>query len=264
MAQVLNGQVVIVTGASSGIGRQTALHFAREKAKVVLAARRQERLTALEHEIGALGSEAFSVPVDVAEREQVEAIVDRTVKRFGRIDILVNNAGVGLFASVEETSPEDMEEILRVNFLGPYYAIRAALPIMREQRSGHIINVSSIIGKRGVALYGAYCASKFALVGLSESLRLELNESAVAVSVVCPVGTATEFFQAAKDPRGRRLGPKPPVQSADHVARAIIRCAKSPRPEVIVYPPARLLVVLNALSPRLGDWIMTTLAPDTT
>jgi short-subunit dehydrogenase len=171
------------------------------------------------------------------------------------VDILVNNAGSGLFASVEETSPKDMEAILHVNFLGALYGIRAASPIMRNQRSGHIINVSSIIGKRGISLYGAYCASKFALIGLSESLRLELQNTGIAVSVICPVGTATEFFEAAKNPHGRKLGPKPPIQTPAHVARAIIRCAKSPRPEVIAYPPTRFLVVLNALSPRLGDWV---------
>ncbi|KRT70021.1 MAG: short-chain dehydrogenase/reductase SDR [candidate division NC10 bacterium CSP1-5] len=256
MGTGLAGQVVIVTGASSGIGRETALHFARERARLVLAARRQQRLQGLEHEIEALGTEVLSLPTDVAQQDQVEAMVERALERFGRVDILVNNAGVGLVALVEETSPEDMEMILRVNFLGAFYGIRAALPIMRRQGSGHIINVSSIVGKRGIPLSGAYCASKFALIGLSESLRLELKGSGIRVSVICPVGTATEFFDAAKDPRGRKPGPKPPVQTPSHVARAIIRCARSPRPEVIVYPPARLLVVLNALSPTLADWVI--------
>ncbi|MFQ5880942.1 MAG: SDR family oxidoreductase [Candidatus Methylomirabilales bacterium] len=256
MGRDLAGQVVIITGASSGIGRETALHFAREKARVVLAARRQDRIHALEKEIQGLGTEALGLPTDVAQPEQVEAMVGRAVERFSRVDILVNNAGSGLFALVEMTTPEDMKAILRVNFLGAFYGIRAALPIMRRQGSGHIINISSIIGKRGVPLYGAYCASKFALIGLSESLRMELKGSGIAVSVICPVGTATEFFEAAKAPQGRRLGPKSPVQTPAQVAKAIIRCAKSPRPEVIVYPPARLLVILNALSPRVGDWVM--------
>ncbi len=127
---------------------------------------------------------------------------------------------------------------------------------MRRHGSGHIINVASIVGKRGISLYGAYCASKFALVGLSESLRLELEGSGIAVSLICPVGTATEFFDAAKNPLGRKLAPKPSVQTSATVAKAIIRCAKSPRPEVIVFPPARLMVVLNALSPRLGDFMI--------
>ncbi len=258
----LAGKVVIVTGASSGIGRETALHFARDKAKVVLTARRHQRLSTLENEIQGLGAEVLSLPTDVAQQNQVQAMFEHVLERFGRVNILVNNAGSGLFASVEETGPEDLEEILRVNLFGAFYGIRAVLPIMRKQGSGHIINISSIIGKRGVPLYGAYCASKFALLGLSESLRMELRNSGIAVSVVCPVGTATEFFDTAKDPRGRKLGPKPPIQTPTHVARAIVRCAKSPRPEVIVYPPARLLVVLNALSPRLGDWIMGSMGSD--
>ncbi|MFQ5802563.1 MAG: SDR family oxidoreductase [Candidatus Methylomirabilales bacterium] len=256
MRKELSGQVVIVTGASSGIGRETALHFAREQARVVLAARREQHLQILEKEIQELGAEVLSLATDVAQRDQVEAMVHRVLDRFGRVDILVNNAGSGLFALVEETTPEDMEAILQVNFFGAFYGIRAVLPILRRQRSGHIINIASIVGKRGVPLYGAYCASKFALVGLSESLRLELQGSGIAVSVICPVGTATEFFDAAKNPRGQKQGPKPPVQTAATVAKAIIGCAKSPRPEVIVFPPARLLVVLNALSPRLGDWVI--------
>lgn len=255
MGKYLGGHVVIITGASSGIGRETALHFAREKARVVLVARRQERLQDLEREIHGLGAEVLSIPTDVAQRDQVEAMVQQTLQRLGRVDVLVNNAGTGLIALVEETTPEDMEAILKVNFLGAFYGIHAVLPVMQKQASGHIINVSSIIGKRGVPLYGAYCASKFALLGLSESLRMELKNTRIEISVICPVGTATEFHDAAKDPRGRKLGPKPPVQTPAHVARAIIRCAKSPRPEMIVYPPARLLVVLSALSPRLGDWV---------
>jgi short-subunit dehydrogenase len=258
MGTGLAGQVVIVTGASSGIGRETALHFAREGARLVLAARRQQRLQGLENEIRALGTEVLSLPTDVAQQDQVEAMVERALERFGRVDILVNNAGVGLVALVEETTAEDMEMVLRVNFLGAFYGIRAVLPVMRRQGSGHIINISSFVGKRGLPLSGAYCASKFALVGLSESLRLELRGSGIKASVICPVGTATEFFAAAKDPGGRKPSPKPPVQTPSHVARAIVRCARSPRPEVILYPPARILVVLNALSPTLADWVIDT------
>jgi len=260
MGKSLDSQVVIVTGASSGIGRETALHFAREGARVALAARREQQLQALEKDFQDLGAEALCLPTDVAERDQVETMVRRVLERFGRVDILVNNAGSGLFALVEETTPEDMQMILQVNFFGAFYGIQAVLPIFRKQGSGHIINIASIVGKRGIPMSGAYCASKFAMVGLSESLRLELHGSGIAVSVIYPVGTATEFFDAAKDPHGRRSGPKPPVQSAATVAKAIIRCAKSPRPEVIVFPPARLLVVLNALSPRLGDMVIRTMA----
>lgn len=258
MGKSLSGQVVIITGASSGIGRETALHFARERARVVLAARRKQLLQALEKEIQDLGAEVLNLATDVAQRDQIEAMVQQTLDRFGRVDILVNNAGSSLFALVEETTPEDIETIFQANFFGAFYGIRAILPILRKQRSGHIINVASIVGKRGVPLCGAYCASKFAMVGLSESLRLEVQDSGIAVSVICPVGTDTEFFHAAKNPHGRKIGPKPPIQSPATVAEAIIRCAKSPRPEVMVFPPARLLVILNALSPRLGDAVIKT------
>lgn len=154
MGKDISGQVVIVTGASSGIGRETALLFAREQARVALVARREQQLQALEKEIQEIGTEALSLATDVAQRDQVETMVHRVLDRFDRVDILVNNAGSGLFALVEETTPEDMEVILQVNFFGAFYGIRSVLPTLRRHGSGHIINVASIVGKRGIPLYG--------------------------------------------------------------------------------------------------------------
>ncbi len=230
MRKDISGQVVIVTGASSGIGRETALHFAREKARVALAARREQQLQALEKEIQELGAEVLSLATDVAQRDQVEAMVQRVPEPFGRVDILVNNAGSGLFALVEETTPEDVEAILQVNFFWAFYGIRAVLPIFRRHGSGHIINVASIVGKRGIPLYGAYCASKFALVGLSESLRLELEGSGIAVSLICPVGTATAVFRRCQKPPGTKTSSQTTGPDFRH-------CGKSHHPLRQIPPP---------------------------
>jgi short-subunit dehydrogenase len=256
MGRDLRGRVAVITGASAGIGKATAQALARAGSRVVLGARRHDRLEQVAEEIRASGGEAIPVVMDVAELSQVEALASRAVAAYGRLDLMVANAGIGYFARVEETPLEVVERLWRVNVLGTLHAIRAALPVMRRQGEGHIIVVSSVAGKRGGPGSGVYAATKFAQVGLCEALRVELAGSGIAVSVICPVGTSTEFFEAAVALGGLRVGPMGPVQTAERVAAAIVRCARRPRPELIVYPPARLLVILNALAPRLVDWIL--------
>ena len=260
MGVELKGAVAIVTGASSGIGRATALALGREGARVVLAARRKERLLAVAEEIRAAGGEALAIPTDVAEEAEVRALVDATVARWGRIDILVNNAGVGLLARVAETGPREFERLMAVNFFGAVYGILAALPIMLRQGSGHIVNVASVVGKRATPYRAAYAASKFALVGLSQALRMELRGTGVRVTCVCPIGTESEFH----DQETNRLGVpgrRGPVQSAERVARGIVRALRRPRPEVHPFPPARLLFLADALAPGLVDRLLLALSP---
>ena len=256
MGRDLRGKVAVITGASAGIGKATAEALARAGSRVVLGARRHDRLERVAEEIRTTGGEALPVVTDVAEASQVEALVGRAVASYGRLDLLVANAGIGYFARVEETPLEVVERLWRVNVLGTLYAIRAALPVMRRQGEGHIIVVSSVAGKRGSPGSGLYAATKFAQVGLCEALRVELAGSGIAVSVICPVGTSTEFFEAAAALGGLRVEPMGPVQTAERVAGAIVRCARRPRPEVLVYRPARLLVILNALAPRLADSLL--------
>ncbi len=256
MGRDLRGKVVVITGASAGIGKATAEALAGAGSRVVLWARRHDHLERVAEAIRAAGGEALAVVTDVAEARQVEALVGRAVASYGRLDLLVANAGIGYFAPVEETPLEVVERLWRVNVLGTLYAIRAALPVMRRQGEGHIIVVSSVSGKRGSPGSGLYAATKFAQVGLCEALRVELAGSGIAVSVICPVGTSTEFFEAAAARGGLRVEPMGPVQTAERVAAAIVRCARRPRPELIVYPPARLLVILNALAPRLVDAVL--------
>lgn len=254
MAKDLRGCVAIITGASSGIGRETALALAREGVRTVLAARREQRLRQVVEAVSAMGGEALMVCTDVSVQSQVERLVQAGLSRFGRLDILVNNAGYGLFATVDDTTTEDLCRIMAVNFMGAFYAIKAVLPIMRQQGYGHIINISSIVGKRALPYSGAYCATKSAMIALSESLRVELAGTGIEVSVVCPAGTATEFFDVAQNKYALRVRPAGPVQSAAQVAQTIVKLARHSRPEVMTFKPARLLAVANAISPGLVDW----------
>jgi short-subunit dehydrogenase len=252
--RTLQNRVVIITGASAGIGRETALLFAKEGCRLALAARRKDRLDALAEEVKKAGGEALSVQADVSKEEQVERLLQQTTEHFGGLDVLVNNAGFGLFAKIEDTTVEELQAIFATNFAGTFYVIKAALPFLQRQKAGHIINVSSVAGKRAFPLSGAYCATKFAMNGLTEALRTELRGTGIDVSLVLPVGTATDFFTTAKNKSDRPNVPLGVVQSAHQVAQAILRCAKNPRAEVFVYPPSKILVLLNTLSPSLVDW----------
>ncbi len=256
MPRDLKGQVAVITGASSGIGRATAIVFAREGMRVVLGARRSDRLQETLELIQRDGGEARALKTDVTQADQVDGLVREAVTAFGRLDILVNNAGLGYFGRLESMPVEEARYLFDVNVMGTFYGIRAAVPIMRAQRSGHIINVASVVGKRASPGSGFYSATKFAQVGLSEALRLELADTGIDVSVICPVSTMTEFFEVAGSRSPLRFGPAGPTYTAAQVAEVILRCVRRPRPEVIVYPPARLMVILNAMAPRLMDRIM--------
>ncbi len=228
--------------------------------RVTLAARRRDRLASVAAEVVAAGGEARVVPTDVADAAAVRALVDGTVEAWGRLDVLVSNAGAGLLATVEQTTPEEFERLVRVNYLGAVHGVLAALPHMRRQGAGHLVNVASVVGKRASPFRAAYVASKFALVGFSEALRMELRGTGIHVTCVCPIGTATEFH----DVEPNRLGVPGrggPIQSAEHVARAILRALRRPRAEVHPYPPARLLFLANALAPGLVDRLMMRFSP---
>ncbi len=252
----ITGAVVAITGASAGIGRETAIEFAREGARLAIGARRADRLEALAEAIRAVGAEVLVLSLDVAEQAQVRAFVDSTLARFGRLDVLVNNAGYGVRGRVEETPAADYERLMRVNYLGSVYGCQAAVPVMRRQGHGVIINISSIVGHRALPGGAAYAATKAAQISLTEALRVELRGTGVSASSVHPIGTATEFVEVAERvSQGRAGGPLGPQQTARDVARAIVRCAKRPRPEVYPYPLARAVVWVNALWPSLADWI---------
>ena len=246
------GRVALVTGASSGIGAATARAFAGAGLRVGLCARRKDRLEQLAAELTARGSEVTVHAVDVTDALAVRAIVDAVAARWGRLDVLVNHAGRGFSATLEQTSAEELRALMELNVVAVLGATQAALPIMRRQGSGHIINVSSIVGRRAVPYRAAYSATKFALGALSEALRVELTGTGIAVTIVYPIRTAeTEFHEA--EVRKVPWRPMGPVQSAERVARAILSCVRRPRPEVYPYWPVRILAVMSVVAPGLVD-----------
>ncbi len=249
----LNGSTVIVTGASAGIGRETALAFARRGANVVLAARREDRLRELAARIERIGVEALVVPADVGRPEDIERLVRATLDRFGRIDVLVNNAGFGFSGTIEETTEADMRELWDVNYMSAFLATKAVLPTMRRQRRGHIVNVSSVVGKLAFPFHGGYSATKFALIGMTEALRGELEGSGVTATVVLPASTRTEFFDVQRTHDGHVAAPTGPQQDPDAVARAIVRSVRRPTPEVNMVRPFRIAYGLAAFFPGLRD-----------
>jgi short-subunit dehydrogenase len=250
-------KVIIVTGASSGIGRATALALARERARLVLVARREPLLVQLREEIRKFNEVPEVLTLDLAKRANVETMIDEAHRRFGRIDVLINNAGIGFFGTVEHTPPVVVREIFQLNFEAPLIASQLVAPIMRSQGAGHIINISSIAGKRGLPLAGIYCATKFALNGVTEALRLELKASGIDVSLINPASTRTEFHEHVI--RGdvlSRFKPLGPVQSVEVVADAVVQCIRRPRPEVYPNRVSRFVVWANALAPALVDKFM--------
>jgi short-subunit dehydrogenase len=249
--------VIAITGASAGIGRATALRMARDGAAVAICARRAVRLDAVAAEIVAAGGRALAMVADVTRAEEMEAFVARTVERFGRLDVMMCNAGFGIAGAIDDIAPDQMQRLMDINYTGTYHATRAALPLFRRQRSGHVIVVSSIVGKRGVPFMGAYSATKFAQVGLAECLRAELRGTGIHVSVVYPVSTESEFFDVMSRETGtpvtRAHGPR---QRVEQVAEAIARAVRRPIPEVYPHAKSRALVILNALAPGFTDGVV--------
>jgi len=248
--KVLHDQVAIVTGASSGIGRATALALAGEGAHVALAARNTAALQEVAQAIQASGREALVVPTDVTRQEQVARLVTEALARWGRIDILVANAGVYVRCPIVDLTVEEVERAMAVNFYGALYAVLAVLPHMLEQQSGHLVLIASMDAKKGVPPDAPYVAAKFALAGFGEVLRQELRGSGVHATTVFPGRVDTPMIATLRVPW---ISAKIPPET---VARAIVRAIDRRSPEVIVPPQARFLVYLNTISPRLGDWIV--------
>ncbi|MFQ5778248.1 MAG: SDR family oxidoreductase [Terriglobia bacterium] len=252
-----HNQVAIVTGASEGIGAAIARLLAAEGARVVLAARSEEKLRAL---AATLGEErALVVPTDVAEAAQVEQLVSRTVERFGGIDILVNNAGIGLYGRIREMEWEHFQRMWDVNFFGAVQLTRAALPHLCERR-GVVVNISSVAGKISVPFIGGYCATKFALNALSTALRMELARTGVRVVVVCPGPVQTQFqssaYRDSQDLPGVFRRRTVRGVTAEQVARVTLRAVRRGRREVVVPWALRLLVGLRALFPAGIDRLL--------
>ena len=246
-------KVIAITGASAGIGRATALRLARDGASIVVSARRHDRLTSLVREIEAVNGRAVAVVADVTREDDMQRLVKSAVDAFGRLDVMMCNAGFGVEGSADEVASDLMRRLIDVNYLGTFYGARAALPVFRQQAAGHLIFVSSIVGKRGVPYMGAYSATKFAQVGLAECLRAELAGSKIHVSVVLPVSTDTEFIEVMQKTCGVASRARGPRQTAEQVAEAIAHGIARPTAEIYPYRKARGLVLLNAIAPGFCD-----------
>ncbi len=249
----LDHRVVALTGGSAGIGRAVAERAAAEGAAVVLSARRADRLDEAAAGIIAAGGRALVVPGDVTRPDDMDALVARGVQVFGRLDAIVCNAGIGYQGSLEETPPDVMRRIVDVNLLGTLYAARAAMRQFHRQGSGHIVVISSMAGRRGIAGTAVYGASKAAQIALVESLRAEFDGTPFHASVVYPVSVPTEFREAIQRDFGVQVSGGGPQQSADEVARAVVDCLVSPKPEVYPHRAARGLAILAVLAPAWTD-----------
>ena len=247
------GKTVIITGASSGIGAAAARAFAAAGADVVLAARDQARLETVARE---LPGRPLVVPTDVSDRAAVERLAAETAAARGRIDIVVNNAGVGLAAPVAELRADDLQRALAVDLLGPLWLTQAALPHMRKSGRGQLIFVSSVVGLRALPYLGGYAAAKAALDRLTESLRVELRGSGVAVTLMRPGTTRTGFSERRLGSGRERRRMNARAATPERVAQAILRAAvREPRVAYVSWAD-RLTVLFSMLAPRLADWTL--------
>lgn len=260
MSNSLKDKVVLITGASSGFGADAARLFAREGCRVVLAARRIDRLQALVEEIRSAGGEALAVPVDVSQRDEVEVMVKTVLEIYGQIDVLFNNAGFGRLDWLEKLEPErDIETQLNVNLMGLIQVTRAVLPHMYRQRSGHIINMSSVAGWIAAPLYTVYAAAKFGVRGFTDALRREAGTFGVRVSGIYPGPAVTEFSLHTGTTRIKREL-KPPsflYMTSMQVARRVVHLAKHPRRRLVIPWYYRIVAAFESLFPGIVDWIVT-------
>jgi NAD(P)-dependent dehydrogenase (short-subunit alcohol dehydrogenase family) len=241
-------KIVIVTGATSGIGKATALSFAAAGAKVVGCGRNQKRLNELEGKID------LALSLDVTRPESVAVAEAAVMDRYGKVDVLVNNAGIGLFKSLEETSEEQLQQVMAVNFFGAVRVAKAFAPLLLASK-GVLVQLSSVAGKRGYAKHTAYCASKHALNGWSEALRADWKGTGASVVVVCPPAIATPFFENAgymtfdADHKGLKL------MTAEEVAAGILEATRLRKREVILSARARVLYGLSVVAPGLLEQV---------
>jgi NADP-dependent 3-hydroxy acid dehydrogenase YdfG len=240
------GKVVVITGASSGIGESTAKLLARQGAKVVLGARRTDRINAIVHEISSEGGEAIGFAVDVTKRAEVEALVQRAIDGFGRLDVIVNNAGIMPIAPMQDLKVEEWDRQIDVNIKGVLYGVAAALPHMQKQKSGHIINIASVIGIKAFAPGGTvYGATKAAVRMLTEGLRMELHSQNIRCTIISPGAVATELPESSSEEATRqnlREFYKMAIP-ANSIANAITYAIEQPNEveidEVVIRPTAQ-------------------------
>lgn len=252
-----DGKVAIITGASSGIGRASALAFAREGATTVLASRSEEKLASVAEDIRRFNAQVLVVPTDVSVPEQVQHLVDRTVEEFERIDILFNNAGNAYVGPIDAGRFVDhLNNMLAVTLYGALSATQAVLPIMKRQGTGHIINMSSVVGRKAFPHFGGYSITMHAISAFTDALRQELRGTGIAVTSVHPALTQTAMLDdvnpADMPPPFRAMTPRTP----EFVAAGIVKAVSKQQPRVVLPAPPHMLLLGDALSPHIGDLIV--------
>jgi short-subunit dehydrogenase len=253
----IDQQVMVIVGASSGIGLATARLAARSGAKVVLAARNADGLKQIEEEINGRGGSAVSIVADVTKREDLERVSQAAINHFGGFDTWFNNAGIGIYGTVEETNIDDARHMFDINFWGEVYGCLVALKHLK-QRAGAIINMGSLESDRALPLNSFYAASKHAVLAFTDALRMELEHQGVPISLttIKPAGINTPFPQHARNFMAREPQLPPPVYDPQVVARAVIRAATKPQRDVIVGGGGKMISSMAKHAPRLTDRCM--------
>jgi NAD(P)-dependent dehydrogenase (short-subunit alcohol dehydrogenase family) len=254
----IDTQSVVVFGASSGIGRETALQFARRGARLTISARNENGLRSLAEEIRALGGDVICIPAEVTEYSQVRAVADAAAGAFGGLDTWVHLAGVAIWACFEELTSEEFRRVIDVNLTGQAFGAMAAIPHLKRAGGGALIDVSSGEARRALPLQTAYAASKHGVKGLLDSLRVELKESDIPISVtnIMPSGIKTPLFNKARTKLGVKPTPAPPIYEPEVVAELILYAAEHPAPELYARGAAKALSIADSVVPRLTESVL--------
>jgi len=253
MGYDFKNKVVIVTGASSGIGRSCVYQLAQRGAKLALVSRSEDKLEQIKNDLG--NTNAIAIKADVSKKDDVDQMVKKVVAHYSRVDILINNAGIGLRGSVISAPLEHFNQLIETNLMGVLYGVRAVYPLMKEQGGGIIVNVSSIAGLKGFYNSGLYSATKFAVCGLTESLSMEAASNHIKILLVCPSKTTTEFENNLIY-NGEKSFSKGKGVSSDIVARVIINGIIKNKSLVLVGQWCRALYILNRISPRMTNFLL--------